>query len=147
VNPPDSNLIDIVPPAPPPALQHEPPFAAAGAVVALALVAIALAWWFRGRKKRQALKRLRRLKQALRDGSLAQHELAYLLAAELRGSFGLNRLGAAPAPACVGAARQEAWAHFTERLNALRYRPDHALERRDAEQLVADAELLVECSR
>lgn len=143
MNPPDASLIDIVPPAPPPLVEHEPAFAAAGVVVALALAAMALAWWYRGRTKRQALKRLRRLKRALHDGSLAQHELAYLLAAELRGRFGVQRLAAE----CVGAARQEAWAQFLERLDALRYRPGHALERAEAEQLVADAAQWVECAR
>jgi len=145
MNPPDDNLIDIVPPAPPPLVEHEPAFAAAGIVVALALAAMALAWWYRGRKKRQVLKRLRRLKRALHDGSLAQHELAYLLAAELRGRFGVHRLGAAPA--FVGAARQVAWAQFMERLDALRYRPDHALERHEAERLIADAQQWVERAR
>ena len=143
MNPPDANLIDIVPPAPPPLVEHESPFAAAGVVVALALAAMTLAWWYRGRTKRRVLKRLRRLKRALRDGSLTQHELAYLLAAELRGRFGVHRLGAE----CVGAARQEAWAQFLERLDALRYQPDHALERHEAEQLVADAQHWVERAR
>ena len=87
--------------------------------------------------------RLRRLKQALHDGSLAQHELAYLLAAELRGRFGVQRLGAE----CVGAAQKEAWAEFLERLDALRYRPAHALEPSEAEQLIADAQQWVERSR
>jgi hypothetical protein len=145
MNPPDDNLIDIVPLVAPPVVEHEPAFAAAGVVVALALAVLALAWWYRGRKKRQALKRLRRLKRALHDGSLAQHELAYLLAAELRGRFGVRRLGAAPA--FVGAARQEAWAEFLERLDALRYRPAHALEPSEAERLVADAQHWVERSR
>jgi len=143
MNQPDDNLIDIVPPVVPPVVEHEPAFAAAGIVVALALAAMALAWWYRGRKKRQALKRLRRLKRALHDGSLAQHELAYLLAAELRGRFGVQRLGAE----CVGAARQEAWAKFMEQLDALRYRPDHALERQEADRLVTDAQRWVERSR
>jgi len=143
MNPPDDTLIDIVPPAPPPVVAHEPAFAAAGIVVALALGVLALAWWYRGRNKRQALKRLRRLKRALHDGSLAQHELAYLLAAELRGRFGVQRLGTE----CVGAVRQESWAEFLERLDALRYRPDHALERAEAERLIADAQHWVERSR
>lgn len=143
MNPPDANLIDIVPPAPPPLVEHEPAYAAAGVVLALALAAMALAWWYRGRTKRQALKRLRRLKRELHDGSLAQHELAYLLAAELRVRFGVQRLDAE----CVGAARQEAWAQFLERLDALRYRPDHTLEQADAERLVADAERWVERAR
>ena len=142
-----ADLIDIVEPVPPPVAEHASAFAAAGVVLALALAVVAVAWWVRGRKRRQLLKRLRQLKRALEDGSLAPHELAYLLAAELRGRFGVNRLGAAPVPACLGARRGEAWANFMERLDALRYRPAPALERHDAEQLVADAERWVENSR
>jgi len=142
-----ADLIDIVEPAPPPVAEHAPAFAAAGVVLALALAVVAVAWWVRGRKKRQVQKRLRRLKQALQDGSLAEHELAYRLAAELRGRFGLNRLGAAPVPACLESGREEAWADFVERLDALRYRPAHALERAEALRLVADAERWVEGSR
>lgn len=130
-------LADIIGPAAPPA-SPAPEHGLAITVVALSVCVVGLiALWVRRRRSRCARRRLRALGRDYRSGRLAGREMAYQVAGELASAFRVRRVKAGEVPAGLQPADRARWRDLVAHLDALRYRPDAAVDPEETARLVA----------
>jgi hypothetical protein len=128
-------LADIIGPAPPTA-SPVPEHGLAITVVAVCVIGL-IVLWVRMGSSRRARRRLRALGRDYRNGRLAGREMAYQVAGELASAFRVRRVKADEVPAGLQPADRARWVDLVTHLDALRYRPDAALDPEETARLVA----------
>ena len=132
-----NQLIDIIPPAIPPAADSGNLWPVVGAVIVVALIFLTIWRWYRS-ERQQNMRRLNRLRSALHAQELSAREASYWLAAFLKRRLRMNRLAPGVVPAGASATEKILWNEFMQRLHESRYAP-RACEVQDVLSLLAEA--------
>lgn len=121
-----NQLIDIIPPAIPPAVETSDMWLVTITLVAIvsivSMIVFAYWRWYRA-ERQQCLRRLDRLRNAFKAQELSPREVAYWLAAFLKQYLRILYLAPGVTPSVVVATEQKRWNAFMLRLHEFRYAP------------------------
>jgi hypothetical protein len=131
-----NQLIDIIPPATPPAPDSSDAWLVTIAVIVIALILIALWRWYRS-ERQQSIRRLNRLRSAFHAQNISPRQVSYWLAAFLKRRLRTNHLAPGVAP-LIAETEQARWDDFMRRLHESRYAPNEG-KGQDVLSLVAEA--------
>lgn len=118
-----NQLIDIIPPTIPPAVETSDEWLAIIAVMATTAIILAFWRWYRS-ERQKSIRWLNRLRTAFQTQELTSREVAYWLADILKRRLHTNRLAPDITPPVVAAAEQKRWTEFMRRLHESRYAPN-----------------------
>ena len=141
MNDPTVGLVDIIEPvAPLPDAGSGMIWLVTGIVLIVLLVAGLIVWWRKRQPARLMEKRLQALRDVSRTEALTRHEMVYLIALELRRGLNLARLLPDDVPAAFQGNDLVLWPDFVQRLDALRYQPEIAMDESQLEALLTQTE-------
>ena len=117
-----NQLIDIIPPAIPPAVDSSNAWLVTFALIIMAVSLMAFWRWYRS-ERQQSIRRLNRLRSAFHAQELSPRQVSYWLAAFLKRRLRTNHLAPGVAP-LIAETEQARWDDFTRRLHESRYAPN-----------------------